>query len=397
MNNNPKDVSSALKIINEQKKTIERNKVILKKLMISNLAYKNLLIKQGRLPIKSIDSEIKNSKPMRDNNPIETAEREGNSTVNIHNSEENKNIENVEKRFSSTGKIGGVMSGNEVNDNFPAALEIIKEQEKTIERQKAVLKEWMIYSFNLRKPVQNLDSTYRAARRDHETISKLREEARKTDCPDRLSFLTDHIDAEVRRHVAENVNTPAEQLTKLSKNDESEIRIAIAYNKNTPNNVLEYMSRDSTEEVRKAVANNPNTAQDILEYMSRDLIEGVRQAIATNSNTPLNILILLSRDISSSVRYRVAFNSNSSDQLFDEIINELAADGDFEIRIGIASLKKAPKEAVLKLSKDASPAIRRKVAERNNTPKYILLELAKDDVLYVKRAAEAHPKLRKKV
>jgi hypothetical protein len=86
-------------------------------------------------------------------------------------------------------------------------------------------------------------------------------------------------------------------------------------------------------------------------------------------------------------------NSNSSDQ----IINELVADSDFEIRIGIASLKKIPKEAVVKLSKDVSPAIRRKIAEKNNTPKYILLELAKDDVFYVKRAAEAHPKLRKKV
>jgi hypothetical protein len=391
--NNPKDVSSVLEIINEQEKTIERNKAILQEWMISRLAYKNLLIKHGRLPIERIASEIKNSKPMCDNNSIESADREGNSKVIIHNLEEAKNIE---KRFSSNGQIGDVMSGNEVNDNSPAALEIIKEQKKIIERQKEVLREWMVSGF-VRTDARNPLSGHREAMRNAKTISKLREEARKTDCPDRLSFLTDHIDAEVRRHVAENVNTPAEQLTKLSKNDESEIRIAIAHNINTPQNVLEYISRDSTEEVRKAVAKNPNTTQEILEYMSRDLIEGVRQAIATNSNTPLNILIFLSRDISSSVRYRVAFNSNSSDQLFDEIINELAADGDFEIRIGIASLKKAPKEAVLKLSKDASPAIRRKVAERNNTPKYILLELAKDDVLYVKRAAEAHPKLRKKV
>jgi hypothetical protein len=359
-NTNPKDVSSALEIIKEQEKTIERQKALLKAWMISEMALKNLAAKYGmRFP--RADSAIKEFEPMRDNKSIESSEGGINRSVIIHQIEAIKNRE-------SNRQVGDAISGNDVNDDYPAALEKIKKQEKTIERQKALLKEWMIHS-HLRS-LSNAGSNYRAVMGNAKTtraISILREEARKTDCPDRLSFLADHIDAEVRSGVARNINTPVEQLTKLSKDYEDEVRIGIV--------------------------NNINTPQDVLEYMSCDLNHRVRLAIATNSNTPLNILILLSRDISSDVRYRVALNSNSSDQ----IINELVADSDFEIRIGIASLKKIPKEAVVKLSKDVSPAIRRKIAEKNNTPKYILLELAKDDVFYVKRAAEAHPKLRKKV
>jgi hypothetical protein len=357
-----KDVSEALEKIKDQEKTIERLKAFVKESMVARLAFKQLLIKHGKLPDVCHAPEINDSE-LTGNEPLIESTKGGVDRPVISDDSDSINSEKEKgdiERYSHDSA-GGVIKINEIDFHLSEIIEQIENNEKIIERLKEVLKEWILYSPEI-KPTRF--TNYGSMRRKFLEIESLCEEAKKENCPDKLGLLSTHSEVSVRRVVAEHENSSADILNKLGSDCVDEIRIAVANNRNTPQGVLELLSRDSLRGVRKAVAMHPNTSQPILTILGRDEDPVVRLCVASNLNSS------------------------------DEIICELTSDNDFEIRMRIASLIKLSKEAVLNLSKDVSPAIRRRIAERNNTPKFILHELAKDVVLYVRKAAEAHPKLR---
>ena len=81
-----------------------------------------------------------------------------------------------------------------------------------------------------------------------------------------------------------------------SFNKDRNIRISVAENPNTPAYVLEKLSKDEYYNVRYAVVENLSTPEYILEVLSKDENDWVREAVARNSKTPIPVLEFLSKD-----------------------------------------------------------------------------------------------------
>ncbi|BDA71728.1 hypothetical protein CAL7716_058940 [Calothrix sp. PCC 7716] len=93
--------------------------------------------------------------------------------------------------------------------------------------------------------------------------------------------------------VAENLNTTANTLRKLSQDICTLTRCNVASNPNTPIDILETLCHDDEPFVRMSMALNPNIPPNILEILSRDTIY-VRMFVAKNPNTPAHVLKILS-------------------------------------------------------------------------------------------------------
>ena len=135
-------------------------------------------------------------------------------------------------------------------------------------------------------------------------------------------------ETKARERVAEDPNTPADVLAKLSTDSFTSVREHVAGNPNTPANVLTRMSTDFNSFVRWDVAMNPSAPADVLTKMSTDPDEYVRRCVAKNPSTPPDSLIELSTDSDSDVRCAVAYNPNTP----LNVVMELANDKDSYIR-----------------------------------------------------------------
>lgn len=135
-------------------------------------------------------------------------------------------------------------------------------------------------------------------------------------------------ETEARRRVAEDPNTPADVLAKLSTDSFTFVREHVAMNPNTPADVLARMSTDFNSSVRWQAAMNPNTPANVLARMSTDFDEYLRRCVAIHPNTPPDSLIELSTDSDSDVRCAVAYNPNTP----LNVVMELANDKDSYIR-----------------------------------------------------------------
>ena len=91
--------------------------------------------------------------------------------------------------------------------------------------------------------------------------------------------------------LAENENTSANVLEKLSNDENKSVRLAVAMNPNTPTATLDALARDDDrDDIRLAVAGNPNTSEVTLEALAKDEYEAVRLAVAENPSTPADVL-----------------------------------------------------------------------------------------------------------
>lgn len=124
-------------------------------------------------------------------------------------------------------------------------------------------------------------------------------------------------ETEARERVAEDPNTPADVLTKLSTDSFTSVREHVAGNPNTPANVLTRMSTDFNSFVRWDVAMNPSAPADVLIELSTDSDSDVRCAVAYNPNTPLNVVMELANDKDSYIRRRALENFEARRQKND--------------------------------------------------------------------------------
>jgi hypothetical protein len=74
----------------------------------------------------------------------------------------------------------------------------------------------------------------------------------------------------IRRRIAENENTPANILERLSHDDYANVRAAVALNKTSPENVILRLAGDTNADVRHALASTSYVSEAILQLLSRD-------------------------------------------------------------------------------------------------------------------------------
>jgi len=174
----------------------------------------------------------------------------------------------------------------------------------------------------------------------------------------RLAESNDELD---RDKVADNDNTPAEILEKLSNDDNRAVRSSVANNPNTPVEVLKKLADDNFWGVRDRVANNPNTPAEVLKELADDDYWGVRFLVANNPNTPVEVLKKLADDNDEEVRYVLADNPNTP----VEVLERLADDSD-EARYRLTNNPNTPVEVLKKLANDHHKLVRRNAKKRLN-------------------------------
>ncbi|MEO1762449.1 MAG: hypothetical protein AAFR83_10835 [Cyanobacteria bacterium J06629_18] len=157
-------------------------------------------------------------------------------------------------------------------------------------------------------------------------------------------YLLKTLDAEVRLHIAESLDTSEEILAKLATDSYSRVRGMVAQNPRTPLNIVEDLMGDVSDVVREAIAyhpltpltlhqqfqlqleatENPVTSVDTLRQLSTSQWMRIRLGVAAHSNTPPEVLLRLASDEDVMVRKAVALNVNST----AETLEQLATDSD---------------------------------------------------------------------
>ena len=189
-----------------------------------------------------------------------------------------------------------------------------------------------------------------------------------------LSRLSMDSDKDVRYVVAINPSAPASVLAKLSTDSDDYVRMRVAKRRDAPASALAKMSTDSNHTVRSAVAENTNTPASALAKLSTDSSDEVRGGVAWNLSTPASVLSRLSTDSSSYVRCTVAGRQDAP----ASVLAKLSADPDEDVRGHVAWNSDAPASVLAKLSTDSDELVREYVAGNPSTPPDSLIKLSAD-------------------
>ena len=149
--------------------------------------------------------------------------------------------------------------------------------------------------------------------------------AENVDTPqENLLTLSTDTDYRVRRNVALNPSTAADILDGLVDDNEKDVRIHIAQNLNTSTATLASLALDKDLEIRSRVAANFNTSAETLKTLSRVKRAEVAMPTLTNPNTPKDIKIkILIRLSSHEEKYVLDFVSKNHDTP-DDVLQILA-------------------------------------------------------------------------
>ena len=126
--------------------------------------------------------------------------------------------------------------------------------------------------------------------------------AKETSDVQALSELAKDEEWSVRRVVTENPNTTEEIFSELAKTKDIDqdyiVRAGVAINTKSPK-ILVKLATDEDVSVRALVAENINTPKEVLSELSKDVYVVVRRAVASNVNTPEGVLFKLLEDFDS--------------------------------------------------------------------------------------------------
>lgn len=131
--------------------------------------------------------------------------------------------------------------------------------------------------------------------------------------PDVLTALADHPDAEVRIHVAANLNTPPQVLHNLTSDVSAQIVQEVAKNPSATPETLDRLSRSRSFRTLNGVAANRNAPAHVLERMVLGCSnDNVLATLMRNPNTPsLTIADVASRNPPHKVLVLIAENPNT--------------------------------------------------------------------------------------
>jgi hypothetical protein len=225
---------------------------------------------------------------------------------------------------------------------------------------------------------------------------------------DELEALWNKNDSWIFRALAENPNTSAKVLSRLSRQEASHLSL-IAAHPNTDEETLEWLSL--IPDARAKVAAHPRTGVGVLRVLSTDLDVGVRRAVLCNPMLPTSIgdqmvraepgLLPSNASVSPSLlesllssreeplRYSAAFHPKSPSQL----LTRLASDESLRVQCAVAGNSNTPASTLELLSKAGSIRIIAALASNPKTPNMLLWSLTKSGDVEVRTRVASNPGL----
>ncbi len=202
----------------------------------------------------------------------------------------------------------------------------------------------------------------------------------------------DSSDVEIRKTIASSDETSAEVLEQLSQDAEAEVRRAVAKNPNTPENILLRLGKEFSDDV---VA-NPIFSIILLEKPESNFF---RLSLARSSTLSEELMAKLAVDPDEKIRCAIARNPNTSisllEKLVEESFNRIFKDDEYEdydfypgedIRAHVSENPKTPPALLEKLMQDESSRVRLAVAQNPNAPASILARLAESRMVELRHA-----------
>jgi len=108
-----------------------------------------------------------------------------------------------------------------------------------------------------------------------------------------MDFNYDYMSTKQKISLANDSNTPAEELQELATDDNHVVRYHVAKNPKNYAYVLRSLAQDISMDVRCRVASNPSSPDDILRHLAKDALYWVRRSVIKNPTISINTLIIL--------------------------------------------------------------------------------------------------------
>ncbi len=167
----------------------------------------------------------------------------------------------------------------------------------------------------------------------------------------------------------------------LLKTLDAEVRLHIAESLNTNEQILAMLATDSYSKVRAMVAQNPHTPSEVVEELMGDVSDIVREAVAHHPLTPLTL----------HQQFQIQLEATENPVISQEILRQLSTSQWMRIRLGVAAHSKAQQEILLQLASDEDVMVRKAVALNLNSSAQALEQLAKDNDDWIRKIVAIHP------
>lgn len=164
---------------------------------------------------------------------------------------------------------------------------------------------------------------------------------------------------------------------------EAEIRKALAKNKNTPLSVIKKLLNDDDESVRLALAENPTLSNSVIGDLSHDSSPLVRLALGQNANIPrktrIEILTNLLNVDDYGIKLEVLKNDELPESVRDVNLTELCFDKHKKVWQDLAGLPNLNLDAVQSLVRNGDIEVKRELVANHSLPFAAYSLLASED------------------
>lgn len=209
---------------------------------------------------------------------------------------------------------------------------------------------------------------------------------------DELTFLSKSRFPDVRRLIAENVNTSQSILEILADDSEPKVVQAVIKNKNTPYSLLLKLAGRNDDKLSKTIVQLPTTPPNLLSLLFKVSSESIGRLVLEHQNCPEEVLISASNSTNRGYRRRAAQHPHLRDQ---SVLSKLADDPEAFVRSGVAMNPNLPANMMLKLSNDSDLKVRiAAVYQNSNTSEDALIEGLEHEGSWARSIIAKHPNLK---
>jgi hypothetical protein len=198
-------------------------------------------------------------------------------------------------------------------------------------------------------------------------------------------FLTGNY-ADVRRFIAESVETPVATLEALAASDPDEgVRLRLAGNEAAPETALMTLAESPDATIRYRVAKNRAATPNVLARLASDVEDSVREAVAWNDRTAPTTLDLLAREKLIGIQHGISQHYRAS----YAALSLLSRSEDVGTRRNTASNPNTPGSVLRDLSTDSDRFVVRRVSSNKSTPQIVLIGLSQSQDAIVRDYAKS--------
>jgi ribosomal protein L17 len=198
--------------------------------------------------------------------------------------------------------------------------------------------------------------------------------------------------SDVRRLVAENVNTHEAILEILADDPEPAVVQAVIENKNTSYSLLLKLAGRNDDNLSKTIVQRPVVPSNLLSILFEESSESLGRLILEHPNCPEEVLISASHSTNRGYRRRAAQHPNLRDQ---SVLSKLGNDSEAFVRTGAAMNPNLPTNMMLKLSNDPDLKVRiAAVYENKNTSEDDLIKALEHEGSWARSVIAKHSNLK---